>query len=98
MRRNHCRNLACITSVAVVIGQLLIGCAGTSSHKSLIKEAREFANRQGINAAKYSATLRDDGDEYFVFFERRALFHSVGDFFAVSIDKERREYRLIPGL
>jgi len=98
MRRDHFRDLVCVTSVAVLVGQLVIGCAGISSQKSLIKEAREFANRQGINTAKYSATLRDDGDEYFVFFERRALLHSVGDFFAVSIDKERREYKLIPGL
>lgn len=92
MQRNHFRNLAC-----VIVATILVGCAGMSSDKSLIRGAIEFAETQGVDADNYSATVTDRGDDYFVLFTRRALLQSPGDHFGVFVNKQTGKYTLDHG-
>ena len=97
MKRHYFRNIGRVTAAVLLIGHLVVGCAGISSERALIKGAREFAKIHGVEADKYSATVDDRGDEYFVFFTRRSWPHSVGDHFGVRVNKETREHRLSYG-
>jgi hypothetical protein len=81
----------------VVVGKLLVGCAGISCDKSVIKRAREFANANGVDSKKYAATVHERGDEYYIFFERRGWFHAMGDHFMVQINKRTGECTLATG-
>jgi hypothetical protein len=94
MQATHSRAVACVSAIAVLLAFLLTGCAGIPSERSLIRSARDYAKGQGVDADKYSATVADRGEDYFVCFTRRAWLHAVGDHFGVFINKETGNYTL----
>src|SRR5688572_24243915 len=82
-----------VAIVAIVIGQLLVGCAAPEK-KVTIKRAREFAKTQRGDVGNYSAALADRGDHYFILFTRKGWPRKAGDYFGVSIDKQTSECTL----
>jgi hypothetical protein len=98
MERNRFSNVARLLFTTILVAQLLAGCASVSQERSLIRSAREFAKNNGVEAEKYSGTLLDRPDEYFILFTRRRWPHAVGDNFGVHVNKQTGKYRLTYGL
>jgi len=80
----------------MLLANLLAGCAGISPQRSIINDAKEFAKAHGIKANKYSGTVLDHSEEYFILFTRKTWFHAVDDHFGVQINKQTGEHRLTP--
>ena len=98
MEHRHSGSWAFAGGVALLMVLLLIGCAAIPSERSLINTARAWANQQGVDAEKYSATVADRGADYFVLFTRKTWFLAVGDHFGVFINKETGNCTLVYGL
>jgi len=96
-RVNRIRGMVFISMTAVLAGQLFAACAAISPTRSVVKDARQFAKAQGIDEKRYSASVLDGDDDYFVVFTRRSWPRKAGDHFAVRINKQTEEHRLVHG-
>ena len=92
--------------LSVIAFAFFVGCAHTQpagarlTSSEAVRIAKQTAERDGIILSDYKrpdAQYRQDGS-WFVFFDGRGLFKSVGSHFAVFIDDRTGEARVSPGL
>jgi hypothetical protein len=84
---------------------LITGCTHTSppgarlNKSDAVRLAKQAAEQEGIILSDYKAPearYQSDGS-WFVFFDGRGFFRSVGSHFAVAVDDRTGEARVSPG-